>query len=139
MAAHGSLTEYRSGCRCPKCTAANREQKRRLRAAKPDKPPNVVSLPTTVQPAAAPKEPGPNEVAVRAECEILPKAAERPAIVAAAISVAQRLDDPAHAAMVARNSKELRDLLSELKGPKRKSGGRLATVSAMSNRRPKAI
>jgi hypothetical protein len=126
------LTEYRSGCRCPKCTAANREQKRRLRAAKPDAPRNVVSLPTTAQPVAAP---GPNELAVRAQCEMMPRAADLPAIVQAAISVAQRLDDPDHAANTARNSHELRDLLSELQGPKRKSGGRLHQISAMSGRR----
>jgi hypothetical protein len=81
---------------------------------------------------------GPNERAVRAECELLPRAAERPAIVQAAITVAQRLDDTAHAAMTARNAHELRDLLEQLKGPKKKSAGRLVQISAMAGKKAQA-
>ncbi|WP_139797790.1 hypothetical protein [Mycobacterium noviomagense] len=91
----------------------------------------MVALPNTGQPV---QQPGPNELAVLAEVELLPRAAEHPAIVAAAITVAQRLDDPAHAAMTARNAHELRNLLGELKGPRKKTGGRLATVSAMAGK-----
>lgn len=131
---HG-IAAYNRGCRCDVCRAASAAARRRQRAAKPDAPkgsPNVVALPNTGQPV---HQPGPNELAVLAEVELLPRSAERPAIVQAALTVARRLDDEAHAAMTARNAHELRDLLDQLKGPKRKSAGRLQIVSAMAGRK----
>ena len=135
---HG-ITEYRSGCRCNTCRAAAAQAKRRQRAARPDGPrgANVLALPTTVQPAqTAEVGPGPVEAAVRAE--LGPLAESHPVIVAQAIAVAAKIDDPAHAALIARNSNELDKLRAELRGPRRKMGARgnkLSVVNSMAGRR----
>jgi len=150
MADHGTRTRYRNGCNdgpggqpCTKCRAAEADAKRRQRAKRPDAPKgslNVVALPTITQPpqAGTPPSMGPCEQGVRADLESLPRAAERQGIAAAAIALAQRIDDPGHAAMVARNSHELRNLMDQLSGPRKKSGGRLATISAMSGHHRRA-
>lgn len=142
-----SIAAYKRGSRDAGCRAANAAARRRQRSAKPDAPrsshaakpkpdapTNVVALPTHHKLDASP-DMGPNERATREECELAPKAKDRPSIVAQAITIAQRLDDPAMAAVAATNSRQLQALLKELQGPKKKLGGRMATVSAMAGRR----
>lgn len=157
MANHGTTTKYREGCKtgiggrpCAKCRAAVAEQRRRQRAAKADKPranhqakplttpsSNVVSMPTRPSPPAEPPapEPGPTVLAVRAELAMLPKAQQRPGIAAMCEAIAWCIDDDDMKAVRATNSRQLQSLLHELQGPRKKSGGRLATVSAMAGRR----
>lgn len=96
--------------------------------------PGATELPTA--PAALAM--GPNEIATRRECELAPKALDRPSIVAQAITLAQRLDDPAMAAVAATNSRQLQALLKELQAGRKKSAGRLAVVSQMAGRGRKA-
>jgi hypothetical protein len=140
MAAHGTTSEYRSGCRCVKCKAANTAAARRHRArnavARTRRArPKVVGLPVTGM-ADAVIGMGRNERAVRDECENLERAVERPTVVAQAITVAQRLDDPACYAMAATLSRQLQSLMQELQVPKKKlAPKRLAVVQAMTNAR----
>lgn len=96
-----------------------------------------MSLPGSRQPTTPPLPGviGEVERQTREELELTPKAKERPSIAAQAIVLAQRLDDPAFAAVAATNSRQLQALLKELQGPKRKSGGRLHVVEAMSRRK----
>lgn len=135
-------------------------RQRRQRGRRPDKPRashqrgagNVVSLPTAQQPAPPAAEPvltecpvcgvwhagremGPNERATCAELGLTPKAKLRPGIAADVITMAQQIDNPAMAAVRAQSSRQKQALLHELQGPRKKSGGRLATVSAMAGRR----
>ena len=77
---------------------------------------------------------GLNERLTREECEMAPRAKDRPSIVAQAITLAQRLDDPDHAAATATNSRQLQALLKELQGPRKKMGTKLALVSQMAGR-----
>lgn len=156
MAPHGTRTRYRSGCDagpggrpCAPCREAEAAAKRRSRARRPDAPrashaakpnatataTNVVSLPTTHRPDAPTQEMGPNEIATRAEIEIAPRAKDRPSLAAQAITLARTLDRPDMAAASAQLSRQLQAVLRELQPGKKKSGGRLATVSAMAGRR----
>jgi hypothetical protein len=140
MARCGTSTQYRNGCRCSKCKAWNaaysrevraRDAQARTRRAKP----KVVALPTTEIPVATIGM-GRCERAVRDECDMLERAEYRPSIVAAAIIVAQRMDDPKCFAMAAALAKQLQALMSELQVPnKKKSGARLALVQNMVARR----
>jgi hypothetical protein len=141
MARHGSTSEYRSGCRCAPCKAANTAAARRIRARNPTvrtrkSKSKVVALPTTTQMPDAVIGMGRNERAVRDECDSLERAAARPSVVAQAVTLAQRLDDPAHAAMCATNSRQLQSLMAERQAPKRKlAPKRLAVVQQMVARR----
>lgn len=92
-------------------------------------------MPSKLQPveAAAPAM-GPVETGVREQVAASKRAADLPAIVAAAIKLAQLIDDDDFAGQAAGNLIKLQKLLAELQSPKRKSGGRLAVVSAMSRR-----
>ena len=71
----------------------------------------------------------------RLQCENMPRAADRPGEVAAAIRLAQLLDDPAYFALAAQNSYKLHTLLTSLGAPKKKARSRLAAVSAMTERK----
>jgi hypothetical protein len=134
---HGA-TEYRNGCRCAVCRGAEAARQRRYRARNPNaqiRRPNVVAFPASSQPAA---QPGEVEQAVRAQLADMPKAAERPGEAAAAIRLAQLLDNPDYYALSAQNTYRLHTLLTSLAGLRKKSGGRLtrlATVQAMTARR----
>jgi hypothetical protein len=82
--------------------------------------------------------PGEVELAVRAQLADMPKTAERQGEAAAAIRLAQLLDNPDYYALAAQNSYKLHILLASLAGPRKKSGGRLtrlASVHAMTARR----
>jgi hypothetical protein len=131
---HGS-SGYKNGCRCTTCREAENERQRRYRAKNPNAQirgpkPNVVAFPN-----AAPTEPGEVETAVREQCAMLPRAAERPGEVAAAIRLGQLLDDPGYFALAAQNSFKLHTLLASLGAPKKKGRNRLAAVQAMTERK----
>jgi hypothetical protein len=141
MPVHGD-GGYRGGCRCVKCKAAHAAKARQDRARDPvartrrSKPKiaSVVALPANPEMPDAPTKTGRNEQAVREEVDMLERAVDRPSVVAAAITLAQRLDDPAHAAMSATNSRQLQSLMSELQAPRKKlasRGRRLAIVQSM--------
>jgi hypothetical protein len=82
---------------------------------------------------------GPMEKAIIAECENLPRAVERPTLVAAARNLAKVVDNPKMASIHTSTTKQLMAILADLHGDtakakatgKRKSGGRLATVGAL--------
>ena len=120
------------------CRGAEAARQRRYRARNPAAQirgvANVVDLPKPAPVAPSIVPDGEVERAVRAQCEMLPRAADRPGEVAAAIRLAQLLDDPAYFALAAQNSYKLHTLLNSLGTPKKKSRGRLQAVIAMSER-----
>jgi hypothetical protein len=96
-----------------------------------------VTVPSTV-----PTGPGEVERAVRAQCASAPRAEQMPGIVAMAIRLARQLDsdDRNYMAMSPQLAAKLDVLLSRLEAPKKKSGGRrLASVQAMSGRKPDRV
>jgi hypothetical protein len=78
---------------------------------------------------------GENEAGVREQVRYSRLAEQRPGTVAQAITLAKILDDPQMKPMHPQTSRQLHTLLTSLDGPKKKSGGRLAMVSAMSGRK----
>jgi hypothetical protein len=117
------------------CRGAEATRARRYRARNPraqTRIPNVVALPTSLQPDTA-AQPGEVEQAVRAQLADMPKAEQRQGEAAAAIRLAQLLDNPDYYALAAQNSYKLHTLLASLAGPRKKLAhrGRLATVAAM--------
>jgi hypothetical protein len=86
--------------------------------------------------AHSPDTLGDNEAAVIAQCENMGQvAADKPAIVSQAKTLARILDDPTLMPMHASTSRQLQALLASLDGPKKKSRGRLAAVQAMTPRK----
>jgi hypothetical protein len=139
---HGS-SGYKRGCRCEKCRAAEATRQRRYRARNPraqirGPKHNVVSFPTTAQPAAAPTGLGEVEQAVRLQLAGMPKALERQGEAAAAIRLAQLLDSPDHFALAAQNSYKLHVILNSLGAPKKKAKSRLAAIESMTSRKPRS-
>jgi hypothetical protein len=78
---------------------------------------------------------GDNEAAVRLQCDGATRAADLPATVMAAITLAKILDRDDLIAMHANTSRQLHVLLQSLAGPKLKSGGKLYQIRRMTNRR----
>lgn len=138
---HGTDGAYRGGCRCVKCKAAHAAKAREERARNPvirarqSGQAKVLALPTHPQPVNAATVVGPNEAAVREQCEASPKAADMRGTVQQACTLAKILDTPDYAPMHAQVSRQIQALLTSLEGPKRKSKGRLAVVQAMTARR----
>lgn len=133
MAAHGTSTEYRNGCRCAVCKAGNTQRQRDYQARRSTPAsPNVVEMPGV---SRATPEIGFNEAAVIAQCENAPKAGDLPSIVAQARTLARILDDPSLMTYHATTSRQLQSLLATLQGPPKKSRGRLAAVQAMTANR----
>jgi hypothetical protein len=90
-------------------------------------------------PPAVPLAPGAVELAVRAQCQPLPAAGDRPATVAQAIALAKILDNPAFAPMHATTSRQLNLLLTSLDdGHKKKTKGKLGLIVAMTPSQKKA-
>jgi hypothetical protein len=141
MAEHGTTTMYRNGCKCAECRAANAAAARKMRARNSTARhrrarPKVVALPTNTEMPDAVIGMGPVERAVHDECDSLTRAADRPGILAMAYALGRRCDDPAHAAALATNTKQLQSLLAELQQSKKKiAPKRLAVVQAMTARR----
>lgn len=144
---HASMAghSYASGCRCDECRAKHAKRQRDYRAknAKTRNIPhssmrrrtNVIAMPTTQQPQApAALVVGANEAATKAQCEMSKKADEMPSVVQQCISLSRILDDPAQSPMWPTTSRQLQALLTQLAGPKKKSGGRLASVQSMTRR-----
>lgn len=86
--------------------------------------------------------PGEMEVAVREECSTLPEERRKPSLVVAAVNLAKSVDilsrDPKCIAVQNSTTKQLMAVMADLRGDKtadaknkRKSGGRLATVGAL--------
>jgi hypothetical protein len=79
------------------------------------------------------------ELAVAAECDGLERAKDRPALVVAAKNLAKIVDNPQLSSIHTSTTKQIMAILSDLHGDadkvkaanRRKSGGRLATVGAL--------
>lgn len=155
VANHGTVTKYRSctagpgGKPCQPCKDAAAAAKRRLRARKPSAntsaqgvkkfAANVVAMPNRGQApetSAQPRPPGEVELATREQCDAATQRGDNQAgIKAAAIHLARLIDDPDFAAQAGGNIAKLQKLLAQLGPPKKKSKGRLQTISAMSGRK----
>jgi hypothetical protein len=95
-AQHGTYRRYKLGCTegpgggaCAPCKAANTAQARQRKARR-----TLVSIGAAPKPVPASNEIGENEAAVIEQCANMPKAAEKPAIVAQSRTLAKILDDP---------------------------------------------
>jgi len=146
---HGA-SGYRAGCRCVTCTLAESDRKRNYRATgngaksvsshdnvSPIRP-NITGKPRKSARSAgtAPETAiGDVEAGVIDECAALPATGDRPATVWCARRMAQILDQPELITLHARASRELSNILGSLRGPKKKSRGRLAAVASMTNRK----
>lgn len=128
------------GCRCPECRLAesNYQKGRRRRGIKPGKP--LVSVPphreiavaARAQVAPIPAGPGPVEAGVIAEIEGLSTAVRRPGLVAAALSMAQLLDNPLSTPQHPPAAARLQAMLAELRLGVAERKGWLADVRSMS-------
>jgi hypothetical protein len=133
---HG-IGGYRSGCRCAVCRSAETQRERDYRARGGGR---VVAMPTgkptvkaNVKVETKPNAVGSAEQAVIDETGQLTSAADRPAVVAAARAMARILDDQQLVSMWPQAARQLQALLDGLRSgvKKKKSGGRLAAVQAM--------
>lgn len=127
---HGTTSRYRYGCRCPECRDAHAAYNQRYCTQGPV---NEVSRP--VKPVVKPEvpgEPGPVELATRAQLAGLSRAVVEPALAAGAVRLAQLLDSDRSPSAYPQAMKQLSAVLGELKkgSDLRKSG--LASVRAMS-------
>jgi hypothetical protein len=134
---HGTARQYRRGCRCSPCRAAESRRKRDQRIRKltgsgapSGAPENVVTL----RPGggkAPPEQPGEVESAVIAETGTTGQ--DRPALVANAITLARILDNDEQVYMWPQTSRQLTALLNELHGGgrRKRNSGRLASVQSL--------
>lgn len=130
---HGR-TRYTRGCRCAVCKAAERDYQRdryrRQRGLPVDPPalwePSVINLPSVSSPIDS------VVVAVRAELDAAPGAAERPGLSAVALALAAILDDAKHIASQPAAARQLAAILGALWQPVQRRG-KLAVVKAMAN------
>jgi hypothetical protein len=139
---------YLRGCGCDVCRKANSEYSAKRRAEK-GRSDNVVQMgSSTRKPVGRPPKkrtesrdsvPGDMERAVISECAELPRATERPTLLSAARNMAKILDNPELKGLHNATTKQLMAILKDLHGDddrakatgRRKSGGRLATVGAL--------
>lgn len=137
-----NLDGYRRGCRCPICTAAKRDAQRAYRAKKNKfdgrgTPSPISALPTV---PIVEDAPGPVEQGIIDRCETgdLAIAAQRmPDLYAACRVLARIMDKSSTANPIPRSNSELRrnvQILEERSAFSRR--GRLASVAALSQRRP---
>jgi hypothetical protein len=128
-----SISEYRKGCRLAPCKAANTQYSRDLRARKANTPVgNVVPIKRGETQATPVSEIGPVERGVIEQIELSPLASKQPGTCQQARVLAKLLDDATKSTHWSRASKELHNLLMALGTPKKKSAGRLHSVSSMS-------
>jgi hypothetical protein len=145
-AEHGTSAMYRRGCRCGPCATVERDRVRRWRHKQmtgEDQPHaaavvQLVPAKTTGRKSkrAAPAVVGPNEQAVMSQCAAAPKAADLPATVMQAVTLARILDDENCRAMWPTTSRQLHTLLLSLAAPRAKTAGKLYAIKKMTNRRP---
>lgn len=154
VARHGSVARAKLGCTCLPCRQAKAEdQGDVIPIAKSHKASRQVKrapIKKTTEENSSVENPsppvhviGPNEAAVIAEVRDLELAKTRPAMVMMARSMAATLDNPKQAAQWAQCVRQLTQILETLAGnnagakgvPRRKSGGRLATVANMTKSR----
>ena len=115
----GTRSAYVGGCRCDKCTLAQREYAKARN--------NGASV--TKISGDAPM--GENEAGVRAQVAMLSAAQSKPALVAMAITLAKSLDNPLNVSQWNANSKNLRETLTELQKGSDSKSGRLASVRTL--------
>jgi hypothetical protein len=112
------------------------QQKRDLRARDANARTGLVAVrsitsPTDSKPSKT-AQPGPVETAVRAQIDMSPGAAQFPGVAAAAVTLAQQLDDrDRYGALAPQLYRQLAAALTQLGEPHRKSGGRLVAIRAM--------
>ena len=140
MAAHGTITRYRDGCRCDDCKASHAASERgRLRSVDTQQEgtqgrihraaAQFVDLPPPGTVRA-----GPNEVAVAEEAKGLSGSAERPAMVTAALALARVLDDPLKWHKHDTVARQLHIIMNDLRASSwRKSKGRIAAVRQLNS------
>lgn len=143
MAEHGGATRYRDGCRCDLCRRGNAERQRTRRARDVNAHARVAANPTNVVEIKSkptdpqPKTMGANEIAWLEQVELSGRAEQLPVIVSQGATLSRILDNPEMAPMHATVSRQLDALYARLQGPKKKSGGRLASISAMTTYSPR--
>jgi hypothetical protein len=125
---HGTRAMYAKGCHCPDCRQAESEYARARRIGQ--------SAPTTLAavPSVPPPEPGKAELAIAQEIGSIPTASGHPGLVEVALRLARDLDNEGLAATHSSLSRELRAVIENLHQGVR-SSGKLAALSAMSDRR----
>lgn len=139
---------YARGCGCAVCRKANTDYMAERRASK-GRDDNVVQMGSgTRKSVGRPRKKrsespdsviGAMEQAVITECAELPRATERPTLLNAAKGMAKILDNPELRGLHNATTKQLMVILKDLHGDddkskatgRRKSGGRLATVGAL--------
>jgi len=147
MAAHGTRQRYAEGCRCDSCKAAQAkyvrgwkdrkriEQATGISTKRIERANGTVVLMTgerakPIEPQVNP--PGLVELAVIEECSGLSIAAERPALVETARTMARILDNPNQLALHPTTSRQLTSILNDLRGQsKKRTRSRLASVQRM--------
>lgn len=138
---HGHPTGYQRGCEQCKAerkaiaakrrrTPAYRRYRAEQRRAQRAKQYNVVALSSvsTSGSTTGTVEIGPNEQAVIAQCERLPKSDESPSTVMQARTLARILDCPEMSHDWPTTSRQLHALLMSMSGPRKKLNRRLAAV-----------
>lgn len=130
MASHGTTTSYRSGCRCGPCRRAQRLYQREWRAGHlPPGRSRVTELPA---PEALPLADGAVVQAVRADLEALPVGRARATERAAALSLAQVLDDSSAVPQRAAAARQLMTVMSELRAGRAPLTGPSSTAADVS-------
>jgi hypothetical protein len=140
MATCGTVSCYRSGCRCANCRKAEAQRKRRNRAQSPKARLKIASTTVTAIPertvsTAAPADAGIGEVelGVRAQIERSAKAEAMPGVAAGAIKLAKLLDRDDHSLLAPQLYGKLDVALARLDGPAKKLKSRLVAVQSMTN------
>jgi hypothetical protein len=120
---HGTRQRYNEGCRCDECKAAQRAYQRRYRERKANGLTRPVAV-VTMSPPVADATPGPVELGVQAEIDGL-AAQARPGLAAAAICLAQLLDNPRAVSQhpsAAKVMVQLLDQVAKAGAPARRTG-----------------
>lgn len=132
---------YQRGCGCDVCRTANAEYQAGLRQRKGREGPKKIATVTAIRKRSESKDsdPGMMERAVIEECDGLERATSRPTLVVAARNLAKIVDNPDMSGIHTATTKQIMAILTDLHGDedkskstgRRKSGGRLATVGAL--------
>ncbi len=147
---HGTRRGYQrcvageGGRPCDSCRQANTDYTNARNAARRGLlPPRPVTVLPTEPPASPPvvvepQRPGPVELAVVEACAALSTTASHPDLVETALSLARILDDRRQITTQPSASRELRQVMAELRAGSAGRSGRLADVARLSRRAPGA-